>query len=180
MALFGSERDASLIRHISNELIVNYVDTEIEFYKLILEQTRENLYGESDSKSYYNAIKIPCLVAKEEKQIIADDYGLDSTRTGIFSFSRDYLADRNVVIEIGDILWWDNEYYELDVVHSTQYWGGRNPATDLGRISGDREEFGYSVAVRAEGHVTRRNKLNLVEVRHGGAPKQEYQLPKNL
>ena len=180
MALFGSARDASLIRHINNELIVNYVDVEIEFYKLVLAETRENLYGESDSKTYYNPMKIPCLVLKEEKTIIADDYGLDATRTGIFAFSRDYLKDRTIVIEIGDIIWWDNEYYEIDIVHSTQYWTGRNPATDLGLIEKQRDEFGYSVSVRAEGHVTRRNKLNLVEVRHGGSPTQEYHLPKNL
>ena len=37
MALFGSGRDASLIRHINNELIVNIIDTEIELYKLVLE-----------------------------------------------------------------------------------------------------------------------------------------------
>ena len=98
MALFGSARDASLIRHINNELIVNYIDVEIEFYKLVLAETRENLYGESDSKTYYNPMKIPCLVLKEEKTIIADDYGLDATRTGIFAFSRDYLKDRKTYI----------------------------------------------------------------------------------
>ena len=37
MALFGSARDASLIRHINNELIVNIIDTEIELYKLVLD-----------------------------------------------------------------------------------------------------------------------------------------------
>ena len=57
MALFGSARDASLIRHINNELIVNLIDIEIELYKLVLEDTRENLYGESDQKKYYNPIK---------------------------------------------------------------------------------------------------------------------------
>ena len=180
MALFGSGRDASLIRHMNKELIVNFIDIEVEFYKLVLEQTRENIYGESDSKTYYQPMRIPSLVLKEEKSIIADDYGLDSTRTGIFAFNKDYLKDRTIVIEIGDIIWWDNEYYEIDVVHGTQYWRGTNPTTDLGKITGDREEFGFNVSIRAEGHVTRRNKLNLVEVRHGGRPAQEYQLPKNL
>ena len=180
MALFGSARDASLIRHIHNELIVKFVDVEVELFKLELEGTRENLYGESDQKKYYNPIKIPCLVQKDEKTIVGDDYGLDSTRTGIFAFNRDYLKDRTIVIEIGDIIWWDNEYYEIDVVHGTQYWRGTNPSTDLGKITGDRDEFGFNVSIRAEGHVTRRNKLNLVEVRHGGRPAQEYQLPKNL
>ena len=179
MALFGSGRDASLIRHINNELITEFIDTEIEFYKLILEQTRENIYGESNTKTYYNPIKIPCIVQKDEKTMISDDYGLDSTRTGIFAFSKDYLKDRTIVIEEGDILLWDNEYYEIDKTAGSQYWRGTNPATDLGRISQEREEFGFAVSIVCEAHVTRRNKLNLVEVRSGGT-NQEYQLPKNL
>tara|TARA_R110000824_G_scaffold139980_2_gene305439 strand:+ start:599 stop:1138 length:540 start_codon:yes stop_codon:yes gene_type:complete len=179
MALFGSARDASLIRHVHNELIVKFVDIEVELFKLELEGTRENLYGESNQKKYYNPIKIPCLVQKDEKSVIGDDYGIDSTRTGIFGFSRDYLKDRTIIIEMGDILNYDNEYYEVDVVHSSNYWSGRNPATDLGFTLGERDEFGYNVEVRVEAHVTQRNKLNLVEVRHGGA-NQEYQLPKNL
>ena len=179
MALFGSARDASLIRHINNELIVKIIDTEIELYKLVLEDTRENLYGESDQKKYYNPIVIPCLIQKDEKAIIGDDYGMDSTRTGIFGFSRDYLKDRTIIIEMGDILNYDNEFYEVDVIHSSNYWAGKNPSTDLGFTRGQTDEHGYSVEVRVEAHVTQRNKLNLIEVRSGGT-NQEYQLPKNL
>ena len=179
MALFGSARDASLIRHINNELIVKIIDTEIELYKLVLEDTRENLYGESDQKRYYNPIAIPCLIQKDEKAIIGDDYGLDSTRTGIFGFSRAYLKDRTIIIEMGDILNYDNEFYEVDVVHSSNYWAGKNPSTDLGFTRGQTDEHGYSVEVKVEAHVTQRNKLNLIEVRSGGT-NQEYQLPKNL
>ena len=179
MALFGSARDASLIRSINNELIVNFIDTEIEFYKLVLNETRENIYGESTSKRYYNPIKIPGLIQKDEKTTIADDYGIDSTRTGVFAFSRDYLKDRTIIVQEGDILNWDNEYYEIDMVGSSQYWRGTNPSTHLGFTRKQIEEFGYSVAVICEAHVTQRNKLNLVEVRSGGV-NQEYQLPKNL
>jgi hypothetical protein len=179
MALFGSARDASLIRHINNELIVNIVDTEIELYKLVLENTRENLYGESNQKQYYNPIVIPCLIQHDEKSVVGDDYGFDSTRTGTFGFSKDYLNDRTIIIEIGDILNYDNEYYEVDVVHGSNYWTGRNPATDLGFTRGLRGEHGYSIEIKVEAHITQRNKLNLIEVRSGGV-NQEYQLPKNL
>ena len=180
MALFGSGRDASLIRHMNRELVVEIIDTEIEFYKLVLEANKENLYGESDKKTYYNPIKIPSLIQKDEKTMISDDFGLDSTRTGIFGFNRDYLKDNGIIIEVGDILNWDNEYYEIDKTSSSQYWRGTNPGTDLGRIAQERDEFGFSVSLVAEAHVTRRNRLNLVETNFGGNPKDEYQLPKNL
>ena len=47
-------------------------------------------------------------------------------------------------------------------------------------VKGDREEFGFSVSIVVEAHVTRRNRLNLIETNFGGNPTQEYQLPDNL
>ena len=179
MALFGSGRDASLIRSVNREFINRYVDTEIEWYKLSLDDTRENLYGESDNKHYYQPMKLHCLTLKEPLDVVSDDFGLEGTRTGTFAFLRDDLKDKGAVIEIGDILWWDNEYHEIDVVHGSEYWLGRNPTTLLGFTTGEISEFGYSVSIVCDTHVTRRNRLNLVEVRSGGT-NTEYQLPRNL
>jgi len=167
MALFGSGRDASLIRSVSNELL-RYIDTEILHYKLVLDSTNENLYGESEKRTYYTPTRISTIVQKDEKTAAADDFGLEFNRTGIFAFLRDTLKDKNIHIEEGDIIEWDNEYYEIDNVGSSQYWGGRNPETLLGDTSGElEEEFGYSIAVIAEAHVTKRNTINIEEVRSG-------------
>ena len=43
MALFGSERDARLVKHINRELIYDFIDTEIAFYKLSLDDTKANI-----------------------------------------------------------------------------------------------------------------------------------------
>ena len=77
------------------------------------------------------------------------------------------LSDKNIHIEEGDIIEWDNEYYEVDTVGGSQYWTGRNPSTDIGFTEGDIAEHGYSVAISVEAHVTRRNRLNIQEVRSG-------------
>jgi|TARA_R110001606_G_C15233026_1_gene635309 hypothetical protein len=178
MALFGSARDASLIRSINRELINDIIDTEIAFYKLSLGDSATNIYDESDSKVYYTPIRINTIIQKDEKTIAADDFGIDSTRTGIFAFLRDDLVKVNIHIEGGDIIEYDNEFYEIDSVHGSQYWTGRNPSTDLGFNLGDREEFGLSIAIRAEGHLTRRNGLNIKEVRSG--INKTTQAPRNL
>jgi len=167
MALFGSARDASLIRSVNKELVDRYVDTEVSFYKLSLEDTAVNLYGESDNKVYYSRMRMNCLILKDDKSPNADEYGLDYTRTATFSFLRDSLAERNIIVEEGDIVQYDNEYFEIDSVSSTQYWSGRNPGTDIGYTTGDRGEFGYSVSIICQAHVTRRNRLNIEEVRSG-------------
>ena len=167
MALFGSARDASLVRSINRELINDFIDTEVGFFKLSLEDTKANMYDEADSKVYYKPLRLNCIIEKSEKSYIADDAGYDSTREGFFNFLRDDLKDDNIIIEEGDVIEYDNEFYEVDGVGASQYFTGRNPSTDIGFIEGDREEFGLSIAVRVTAHVTRRNRLNIQEVRSG-------------
>ena len=67
MALFGGKRDARYIAAINSELINSIIDTEIEFFKLIVEQSKSNIYGESENKAYYDSILIPCLITKDDK-----------------------------------------------------------------------------------------------------------------
>ncbi|MDB4346028.1 hypothetical protein OAA41_00525 [bacterium] len=175
MALFGGSRDASLIRSINRELINRFIDTEIAFYKLSLNDTKANMYDESDSKTYYSPMRINCLILKEDKTYTGDD-AYDSTRLGEFAFLRSDIKDRNIIIEEGDVLEYDNEFYEIDGVGSSQYWTGRNPETDLGKE--DRGEFGLSVAIKVTAHVTRRNRLNIQEVRSG--INRPNNIPRNL
>ena len=178
MALFGSARDASLVRHVNREIINDFIDMEIGFYKLNLDDTGTNMYDESDNKVYYAPIRINCLIQKDDKSMLADDYGYDHTRTGLFAFLRDDLKDKNIIIQEGDIINYDNEFYEIDSIGSSQYFRGTNPSTDIGFTMADRDEFGLSVAVICNAHVTRRNRLNIQEVRTG--INKTNQIPKNL
>ena len=122
-------------------------------------------------------MRINCLALKEDKTYTGDD-NYDSTRTGEFAFLRDDLKDKNIIIEEGDVLEWDNEFYEIDGVGASQYWTGRNPATDKGFTDGERGEFGLSIAVKVSAHVTRRNRLNIQEVRTG--INRSNHIPRNL
>tara|TARA_R110000851_G_scaffold80445_3_gene177064 strand:- start:85 stop:618 length:534 start_codon:yes stop_codon:yes gene_type:complete len=177
MALFTSARDASLIRSINREIINNIIDVEVAYYKLSLEDTQANMYDESDNKVYYNPMRLNCLAMKDEKSYVGDtEY--DHSRTAEFNFLRDDLKDKNIHIEEGDILEWDNEFYEIDGVGASQYWGGKNPTTDIGQVEGDVDEHGYSVAVKVTAHVTRRNRLNIQEVRSG--INRPNNIPRNL
>ena len=119
--------------------------------------------------------RINCLALKEEKSYIGEDQ-YDSSRLGEFNFLRDDIKSKNIIIEEGDILEWDNEFYEIDGVGSSQYWTGRNPDTDLGKA--EHGEFGLSVAIKVTAHVTRRNRLNIQEVRSG--INKPNNIPRNL
>ena len=56
-----------LFSKINKELITDIIDTEVYYYKIILEDTKRNLYGEGKNKVFYNPVKIPTLVDRTNK-----------------------------------------------------------------------------------------------------------------
>ena len=194
MAFIGSERDASLVKRLNQELINKIIDIEVAFYKLSLDDTQANMYDEADNKVYHSPMRINALVQKDEKSYTGDEAGYDVTRTATFGFFREDLKTDNIIIEEGDVIEYDNEFYEVDGVGASQYWTGRNPNTDLGVVMGNlgqnqkisrdgigimnNNEFGLSVAISVTAHVTRRNRLNIQEVRSG--VNKPNSIPRNL
>ena len=162
MALFGGIRDAKFLASVNAELLNAIVDTEIEFFKLIIESSDSNMYGESPSKSYYDSILLPCLITKESKTATMDDYGHSYTRTAQFGISRDILERASFFPEVGDIVFWDNEYYELDNVDANQYFAGKNPETWP-----NGSQHGYSISVLCDAHATRQTPHGIKDLRRG-------------
>jgi len=163
MALFGGQRDAKFLAAINSELINAVIDTEIEFYKLVVESSNSNMYGESENKSYYDSILIPCLIAKDDKNSSMDDYGHTYTRSSKFAIARDILVKSDFYPEVGDIVFWDNEYFEVDNVDANQYFAGKNPET---WPNGD--SHGYSVSILVDAHTTRQTPQGIRDIRFGG------------
>ena len=52
MALFGTQRDAKFLASINAELLNAIVDTEIEFFKLVVEQSNSNISGITADQNY--------------------------------------------------------------------------------------------------------------------------------
>jgi hypothetical protein len=163
MALFGGMRDAKFLASINSELINAIIDTEIEFFKLNVTQNQSNIYGESERKSYFDSVLIPCIITKDEKSSAMDDYGHTYTRTAKFAISRDLLERVDLYPSAGDIILWDNEYFEIDNVDANQYFAGKNPET---WPNGD--SHGYSVSIVCDTHATRQTPAGIKDIRRGG------------
>jgi len=67
MPLFGGARDISLFRTMNQKLINDIIQTEIGYYKFVLQDSNTNVYGESEKKVYYEPLLIPCLINKEDQ-----------------------------------------------------------------------------------------------------------------
>ena len=176
MALFGGSRDISLFRHINRELINEIIDTRCDIFKYSIFDNKENLYGEAISKGFKPGVRVAGLIEKGDKEWSSEDIGPDYSRSITFSFLRDDLAslelgstnntllpnenaqDANIFLEIGDVIFWDSIYCEIDTVAQGQYLFGKNPDTDsLGGTHG----ASWSVIVNT--HEMRRSKINTLE-----------------
>jgi len=177
MALFGSARDVSLIRRLNKELINEIIDTEVYYYKPVLDESLVNVYGESPDKVFYNPVKIPCLIDRQDTEAVSDDFGQSYQHTAIFNFLRDTLKDdKDVKPDVGDIIQWDNEYYMVDNVNENRLFVGKNPQTWDG---GDGH--GTSLSIICNAHVTRQTSIKLINVRFGNSNQQrEYNLPMGI
>ena len=145
-----------MFRKINKELITDIIDTEIYYYKLILDDTKRNLYGEGKDKVFYNPVKIPTLVDRTNAEQIFDEFGSSYTRNVNFYFLRDILVEKNVYPEVGDVIVWNDEQHIVDVTFTNQFFAGKNPDTWDG---GDSQ--GYNISIICETHVTRKTQLKL-------------------
>lgn len=167
MALFGGSRDVSLYRSLNRELINDIVNTEVAIHKISIEETKQNIYGESSKKIYYSPVRINCLIQRELRESFGDDDISNFTNSVMFYFLRDDLKDLNLYLSEGDILYWDMEYFELSLVTSEDLWTGRNPETLLATTVDGYDEFGYRIAVTAVGHKITPDKSQLEDIRTG-------------
>jgi hypothetical protein len=160
--LFGSQRDFGLITKINRELLRDIIEQEILYYKISLESSITNLYGESLEKVYNQAVKLNCLIVRGEQVIGADDFGPDLTRDVSFAFLRPDLADAVTVPEVGDIVEWHNDYYMVDTVRENQLFLGRDNSYNLTNYG---DQWGASISIIVDTHLTRADALGLTKVR---------------
>jgi hypothetical protein len=174
MSLFGTSRDASLVRHIGRELVNNIIEQQVGYYKLDLSQTTTNMYGEANgSKIYYNPVLINCIIERTPQTWSTDSFGPDIKQDLTVRFLRDDLAGVNlsielpgggqgfaygVVPEVGDIMLWQNNYYEVDGTIENQLFVGKDPSYSY---SSDNDGFGSSISIIVNSHYTRVEKLGI-------------------
>ena len=167
MSLFGGSRDISLFNSVSKELINDIIQTEVGYYKFVLERTTSNVYGESTGKVFYEPVRIACLMKKEDQAWSADDFGSDVDQNIDFRFLKKELKDINLVPEVGDILLFKNNFYEIDTRVENQLILGKDPDY---AISTGATDFGNSHSIILTGHLSTVEKLNLIPLRGGKYP----------
>ena len=125
MARFTLSRDIKFFEGISRELVDAVIETAVVLYKLVIEDSKTNLYGESLNKTYYQGVECSAIIQREDTQSNYEGFGADSSQTVQFRFNRFTLKDTGFYPEVGDIIFHNNGYFEIDNVTEDQLIGGR-------------------------------------------------------
>ena len=186
MALYGGQRDISLFRHLNRELMGNIITQQCAFYKYKVEETNVNIYGESAQEKYYmGPVLLNCLIERRDQEYPETDLGTDFSWGATFKFLRDDLLaaskdfnknfdggdhryGANLVPEVGDIILYQEGYYEVDTIVSNQYFTGKNPdyPNEPGNFNPGLENFGSSISIICDTHYVPADKVGITRERY--------------
>lgn len=179
MPIFGRQKDRELVKHFSKEVLHNILDTPVLIFKPHIAKTDVNLYGEgiNGDKNWRPGVTLHATINREDQEWSSNEFGIDLDQKATFSFLNEdvwSIATGNYggqetdgfAIEIGDLIYYDSNYWEIDTTVQNQYLHGRNQNV----IAGDGAKIGFtsetdmngeSFSTVASAHITRRSKINI-------------------
>jgi hypothetical protein len=125
MPKFLVGRDLTFFKSIARELVDDVIQVAVVLYKINQYETKVNIYGESLNKTWYPGVEIYALADKEPENVQYEGFGPDNTQSITFKFNRDTCEEKGIYPEIGDIVYFDNSYYEIDNTNEIQFVGGQ-------------------------------------------------------
>ena len=168
MALFGSSRDISMFRKINRELLGDVITQQCAVYKFILDKTTVNMYGEAAGGKYYDGpVLLNALITVNDNTTPITDFGADFDWSIKVAFLRDDLVDSNTHPEVGDIILYQESYFEIDNTNEIQYFAGKNPdyPYNTNPLNPGLENFGYNVSIVCTTHYVPADRINLIKTR---------------
>jgi hypothetical protein len=165
MALYGSSRDISFFHVINTELLHNIIEQNVGYYQISLDETTTNVYGEAEggTKMYFPPVLIVCLIDRGDYEGAYSDLGPNFTRNFSFRFLRKDLVIQNIVPQIGDVVLWNNDYYEINLVNENQDIVGKVPEYNYNGAYLDN--FGASFSIIVNAHYVSPESLGLTQSR---------------
>ena len=151
-----------MFKGVAVEFVHNIVTQQIGYYKVILPNTQPNVYGEAFVKDYIGPVLLNCLIVRGDFTMVTDSFGPDSRRDVEFRFLKDDLIATNVVPETGDIIMYNELYYEVDNTNENQLIVGKDPSY---AYSAGLQDFGSSYSIILFTHLTSPERLGITQQR---------------
>ena len=121
---FVPQKEINLIDSLNEELIDEIVGQTVDIYKISIDDTEENMYGESTTKYYNDGFRVNCLINFIEPTTEQEEFGADLNASIELNFQRTTLVEAGFFPEIGDIVNWNDFYFEINSVTEPQLIAG--------------------------------------------------------
>lgn len=169
MPLFVKDRAYKFFQHHNKELINKIVNARVNVYKIVLLDSATNIYGEStqSGKAYYPPVMTHALIQHDDPtyEVNNQKFGVDINQTATFFFQREYLKVIDLVMEVGDVIEWNETYWAVDEVIEN-------------KLIHSVPNYNHATVCRV--HMTERSRLNLEEIRYGSDDNSDVEKIKNL
>jgi len=168
MALFGTQRDVSLFRHLNRELLWDVISQECVYYQFKTGDTKVNIYGEAAGAKYYGEpVILNMLVDRGDNISPTNDMGVDYDRPMTFKFFADDLVDAKLVPDVGDIIMWYEGYWEVENTNANQLFVGKDPAYpyNTNPLNPGLENFGTNVSIMCVCHYVPADRVQITKER---------------
>jgi hypothetical protein len=124
MPKFLQARDIDLFKSFARELVDDVIQNTIVLYKINMNETKVNIYGESLNKTWYPGVQLYALYSKSPEDVVYEGFGPEMQQNITFKLDRMMCEEKNVYPEVGDIIFFDTSYYEIDNTNEIQFIGG--------------------------------------------------------
>jgi hypothetical protein len=168
MALFGTQRDVSLFRHLNRELLWDVISQECVYYQFKTGDTKVNIYGEAAGAKYYGEpVILNMLVDRGDNTSPTNDMGVDYDRPMTFKFFADDLVDAKLVPDVGDIIMWYEGYWEVENTNANQLFVGKDPAYPYNEnpLNPGLENFGSNLSIMCVCHYVPADRVQITKER---------------
>jgi hypothetical protein len=125
MPKFLVGRDIELFKSFAREVVDDVVQNTLVLFKVNMSDTKINLYGEAMNKTWHPGVEVFGLIDKEPESANYEGFGSDTNQNIIFKLDRWMLEEKNVYPEIGDVIYFNTAYYEIDNTTEVQLVGGQ-------------------------------------------------------
>lgn len=124
MPKFLVGRDIQFLRNVARELVDTVVQNTCVLFKVNLNETKVNIYGEAMNKTWHPGVELYVLINKEPDTATYEGFGPDEQQNIEFRFDREHCREKDAYPQIGDIIYFDDSYYEIDNTNEIQFVGG--------------------------------------------------------
>ena len=123
---FIPQKEFDLINSMNEELIDDIVGQSVDIYKVNIEQTDDNIYGESSTKYYNVGFRVNCMINYNEPETTYEDGIADVNSSIDMFFQRNNLSSGSLDFfpEVGDIVNWNQHFWEINSVTEPQLIAG--------------------------------------------------------